>query len=387
MSEIVKHIANSKPSYIREILSVTDSEDIISLAGGLPCPELFPMHIIEKALSDISQDSRLFQYAQSVGHPTLIHQLSRRYDLADTHGLMITSGSQQGIDLCIRAFIEKGDKVVVENPSYLGALQLFEMAQAHVLGVQQEPDGPNLVQLEAHFAKGNIKLFYAVPDFHNPTGCCWSLSKRESVAALCIKYDVALIEDAPYRKIRFSGDELPTVSSFCPNHAITLSSLSKLVSPALRVSSLIAPIRWFSAIIKIKQAIDLHTSVPMQQLAADILSHQEFDIHVEKICLSYKARYDALAKELNTLDQEKYSFQAVEGGMFVWLKVPNCDTLALANDALKQGVAVVPGSEFSVTKSSKNDEISSLRLNFSHNSVSRIQEGIRRLKPVLESYS
>ena len=374
-----KHLISIKPSYIREILNVVANDDIISLAGGLPSPATFPIEMIAEAASEMAMDKSLFQYAATAGYQPLIELIKARYQVPETHEVLITTGAQQGIDLCARVFLDRGDKVVVESPSYLGALQIFAVAQAEILSVDQTSDGPDLQQLERHFQVGDVKCFYAVPDFHNPTGCCWSLEKRRAVAELCIRYEVLLIEDAPYQAIRFSGKELPPVSDFCPDHAVYLQSFSKMISPGLRVAALITPKRWMPYFDKLKQATDLHTSLPSQFLAFKILSNPEFDLHLKSIIERYGHQYRALANELETLGGE-YTFNEVGGGMFIWLNIPQCNTLALAKRAIENGVAVVPSSEF---YSCNQGQSSALRLNFSHSAEDVLKEGVARLRMIL----
>ena len=384
MTDVVPHIKETKPSYIREILHVATNDEVISLAGGLPCSELFPMSIIEEVLPKLVEDNSLFQYGSTTGYQPLLEYVRFRYQIPSSHEVLVTSGSQQGIDLCTRTFIDRGDKVVVESPSYLGALQIFSMNQARVLSVDHEIDGPNLDQLEALFSNRDIVLFYAVPDFHNPTGYCWSMKKRKEVARLCRQYNVLLLEDAPYREMRFSGIELPTVSSLCPEDSILLRSFSKIISPAMRVAVLITPKRWLKTLNKLKQASDLHTNSPMQKLTLEILSHTGFETHLENSTQQYKLRYQTLARAFNSLPRDQYSFEEVDGGMFVWLSIPECDTLALAQSALKNGVAIVPGLEFYANNQNRG---SALRLNFSNNKPDHIQEALSRLKPILEIYN
>ena len=382
----VAPLRNTPPSYIREILNIASSKDIISLAGGLPCPESFPMDIIETAMGAIATDKSLFQYAATSGYSPLINTITERYDVADGHDVLITNGSQQGIDLCTRVFINKGDKIVVEAPSYLGALQIFSIAQANLATVAQEHDGPNTVELEAHFTRGDVTFFYAIPDFHNPTGCCWSLEKRRQIAALCIRYKVLLIEDAPYREMRFSGHSLPTVASLCPEFAISLFSFSKMIAPGLRIGALITPKRYFSSFIKLKQATDLHTNVPLQALTHAILNHTDFDTSLTASKQRYKARYESLSKAFTSHSSySKCTMAQVEGGMFIWLTLPDCDVGALAQQAIENSVAVVPSTEF-YNDSGKAYHHSALRINFSYNSTDKIQEGIDRLANVMQEY-
>ena len=383
MPDIVSHIQETKPSYIREVLKAAKDNNVISLAGGLPCPELLPMPIIKEVLPKLTKDISLFQYGSTSGYQPLCEYLRLRYEVPDSHEILITSGSQQGIYLCARAFIDRSEKIVVEDPSYLGALQIFSMTQATILSVDHENDGPNIEQLEVLFSNNDIVLFYAVPDFQNPTGCCWSMRKRYEVARLCHQYNVLLIEDAPYRELRFTGVELPTVSCLLPNNSVLLKSFSKSISPGMRVAALITPKRWSKTLNKVKQALDLHTNSPMQKLTLEILSHPDFETHLETINQQYKLRYQTLAVELSSLPLDQYSYERVEGGMFVWLSIPDCDTLALAGTALQNGVAIVPGSEFFVTNRKRT---SKLRLNFSYNKPDIIHQAMDRLKPILEFY-
>ena len=382
--QAVDPLRNTPPSYIREILSVVASNDIISLAGGLPCPDSFPMTIIDTAMRDIACDKSLFQYAATSGYEPLINTIRERYHVTDSQEVLITNGSQQGIDLCTRVFINKGDNIVAEAPSYLGALQIFSIAEANLATVDQENDGPNIQQLETHFIQGDVSFFYAIPDFHNPTGCCWSLEKRQQVADLCTRYEVLLIEDSPYREMRFSGDSLPTVASLCPEYAISLFSFSKMIAPGLRIGALITPTRYASSFNKLKQATDLHTNVPLQALTHAILNHTDFTTHLAATNQRYQTRYQALVTAITANPvYEKCTMVPVEGGMFIWLTLPDCDVYAVARAAIENGVAVVPSTEF---YSDKTEKAAALRINFSYNTPEKIEEGIRRLGDVLKEY-
>ena len=367
-----------KPSYIREILQVVSDSDVISFAGGLPSVDSFPMNMIESGLKAIARDKSLFQYGTTHGYEPLIDVLNSQYDIDGTQEILITSGAQQAIDLCARAFIEKRSNIVVESPCYLGALQAFNLAGANILSVYQEIDGPNVEQLELLFKQNNITLFYAVPDFHNPTGCCWSLSKRRKVASLCIKYDVLFVEDAPYRALRFVGEELPTVTSFCKDHAIMLYSFSKFIAPALRVGAMVFPQRYLADIHKLKQAMDLHTSVPMQELVTYVLKHDGFQKKLTKTKNLYYERYSVLKNELENMALADCEFREVEGGMFIWLRVEGLNVVDFAQKALSYGVAVVPGDEFYTHRCQYKK--SAIRLNFTHNNTQGLIEGMKRIR-------
>ncbi|MDK9759251.1 PLP-dependent aminotransferase family protein, partial [Vibrio sp. D173a] len=226
------------------------------------------------------------------------------------------------------------DTVVMEAPSYLGAMQVFGLVQANIVTVSQTEFGPNLDELETCFKQQAPKMFYAVPDFHNPTGVCWTLESRQQVAALCEQYNVAFIEDAPYRELRFTGSELPLVSSFCPDHSIVLRSFSKIASPGLRIGAVTGKRSYLGPLIKVKQGADLHSSVPMQALLLGLLKHQDFGLHMENIRNLYKSRYEVLFSELEQKLPQGCVLKPVDGGMFIWVEIPECDTFELAKSLL-----------------------------------------------------
>ena len=374
-------VLRMKSSFLREILAAASDPNTISLAGGLPDEKSFPLDLLKPVMAKISEDVSLFQYGPTQGYAPLVRHLTERYEIPSNHKLLVTTGSQQGLDLIARAFFDPGDKIVMEAPSYLGAMQVFDLVQANILEVPQTHEGPDLVALETCFAKQRPKAFYGVPDFHNPTGVCWSLATRQKVAQLCLTYQVTLIEDAPYRELRFSGDALPMVSSLCPDQALVLRSFSKIASPGLRVGIVTGPQAWVDALIKIKQGADLHSSVPVQAMLLGLLEHPEFDAHVAKVSNLYHGRYQVLAKALSAL--EAYGCRALpaDGGMFVWLLLPDCDTMALAYTLLEQGIAAVPSDVFYSGEKAQ----SALRLNFTNASPERLKQAVTRLESVLKA--
>jgi len=379
---LAKSLQKIKPSYIREILSVANSPDIISLAGGLPDEATFPLALMQESLSNLSTMSSLFQYGTTAGYAPLLDYFRECYQLPSAHDGIVCTGSQQGLDLIARAFINPTDKVVMEAPSYLGAIQVFGLAQANIESVSQQTDGPNLKELEAFFAKKDVVLFYAVPDFHNPTGVCWSLEVRQKVGQLCQQYDVTLIEDAPYRELRFSGDELPLASSFCPDHSLLLRSFSKIATPGIRLGLVTGRSDWIAPLNKVKQAADLHSSTPMQAVLLDLLQHNEFTHHLEKIRHLYQTRYEALIKSITQNLPSYCHVNTVNGGMFVWLLLPKCNVDALAKSALENGVAVVPSSVFY----QDNNAASALRLNFTNANTEELNDAIKRLAKVIKQH-
>lgn len=365
-----------KPSYIREILTVASSPGVISFAGGLPDANSFPLPLMQQSLHNMSDKPELFQYASTPGYPPLLRYCQTQYQLADKHLSLICNGSQQGLDLIARAFINPGDKIVMEAPSYLGALQVFGLAQADILSISSNQQGPDLNALEYSFRDNNVKIFYAVPDFHNPTGVCWSLATRHKVAQLCCKYKVTLLEDVPYRELRFSGESLPLVSSFCIEHSLVLRSFSKFIAPGMRLGVVSGKASWIKALIKVKQAADLHTNIPMQALLLDILQHPGFANHLENLTANYAQRYSKMATLIDEKLPASCQFEPVTGGMFIWLKISECDVFELAEKALMLGVAVVPSDVF-YTDAKRHP--CALRLNFSHTPLTQIATGLDRL--------
>ncbi|OEF28110.1 PLP-dependent aminotransferase family protein [Vibrio rumoiensis] len=380
--ELTQALQQIQPSYIREILSDAQAEGVISLAGGLPDGNTFPIALMEQSLKSLPERPALFQYGHTAGFAPLLDYFREQYQLLENHQALVCTGSQQGLDLIARAFVNPGDKVVMEAPSYLGALQVFGLAQANVISVSQQADGPNLEELEACFANQAPKLFYAVPDFHNPTGVSWSLAVRHKVAQLCQQYGVTLVEDVPYRELRFKGEMLPLVSSFCPDQALVLRSYSKIAAPGMRMGVVTGKDEWIAPLIKVKQCADLHSSVPMQAVLLDLLRHPHFDQHIATLRSIYQERYQCLAEQLRAKLPQGCAFNEVEGGMFIWVTVPECDDFALAKAALKNKVAVVPSTVFY----QQGEKITpALRLNFTNATVEELAEAVDRLVTVIKA--
>ncbi|MBE1273552.1 PLP-dependent aminotransferase family protein [Enterovibrio baiacu] len=379
--EIAKSLQQIPSSYIREILAAASDKNVISLAGGLPDEKTFPIDLMKPMLESLSDMTEVFQYGATAGYGPLLEFLGEYYQLPESHIAMICTGSQQGLDLIARAYIDPSDTVVMEAPSYLGAMQVFGLVQANIVTVPQTECGPDLDALEVVFFEQSPKMFYAVPDFHNPTGVCWSLETRQRVAELCIKYNVALIEDAPYRELRFSGDAIPLASDFCPEHSIVLRSFSKIASPGLRMGAVTGKRAYLEPLIKVKQGADLHSSVPMQALLLGLLQHDNFELHIDKIRALYKTRYQKLFAELQRQLPETCELKAVDGGMFVWLSLPECDTFALAKTLLANGVAVVPSPVFYPAHDKAK---AALRLNFTNATPDELEEAVKRLAKVLQ---
>lgn len=380
--KLAKSLQEIKASYIREILNAASAEGVISLAGGLPDDTSFPLDLMAKSLIDLPNRPELFQYGNTAGYTPLINHFRERYQLPLYHDSIVCTGSQQGLDLIARAFINPKDNIVLEAPSYLGAIQVFALAQANILSVSQGSDGPDLEQLESCFATNDIKLFYAVPDFHNPTGVCWSLNTRKKVSQLCCQYKVIFVEDVPYRELRFNGDALPLVSSFMPENSLILRSFSKIVTPGIRLGIVTGKSEWIDSLIKIKQAADLHSSIPMQAVLLDLLQHEKFDLHLEKLIKTYQQRYQVLMSNINNKLSTTCCAKGVDGGMFIWLLLPDCNIDLIAKSALEHGVAVVPSTVF---YQNQKDAIPALRLNFTNATIENLGVAIDRLANVINA--
>ncbi|MDB1125968.1 aminotransferase-like domain-containing protein [Vibrio algarum] len=381
--EIAQSLQQIQSSYIREILSAASDKNVISLAGGLPDAKTFPIELMKPTLESLADMPEVFQYGSTAGYGPLLTHLTKRFQLPDNHSVMVCTGSQQGLDLIARAYVNPGDTVVMEAPSYLGAMQVFGLVQANMVTVSQTELGPDLKQLEQCFKEQSPKMFYAVPDFHNPTGVCWAIETRKKVAQLCIDYGVALIEDAPYRELRFSGEAIDLVSDFCPDNSIVLRSFSKIASPGLRLGAVSGKLSYLEPMIKVKQGADLHSSVPMQALLLGLLENDNFDQHIDNIRALYKQRYQKLYSELESKLPKNCELKSVDGGMFVWLTLPTCDTFDLAKVLLSKGVAVVPSPVFYPNADSAE---AALRLNFTNSTLEELEKAVDCLAAELKEF-
>lgn len=351
------------------------------MAGGLPASSFLPVDLIRKSCESLADDRALFQYGASRGYSPLISTLTKINPEMKNRWL-ICNGSQQGLDLISRAFLNPGDGVAVEIPAYLGALQTFQLASAQVYPVSSniesgKPTSPNLAQLENYFKTGKVKLFYAVPDFHNPTGRVWSEECRISVIALCRRYGVILIEDSPYRELRFCGEQRSSLSALYPEGCISLKSFSKTGFPGIRLGAMSGPAEFIDLAERIKQATDLHTGVPQQALINALLNHPEYPDHLARLRHGYQSRYQHLRSELIEQLGNRVKFESVEGGMFLWLTLKTDSGTKVAATALTHKLAVVPGAAFYPEGESTEDN--AIRLNFSNTDPALITEAVSRL--------
>jgi 2-aminoadipate transaminase len=369
-------------SFIREILKVTTQPEVISFAGGLPSPLSFPTEEIrEAALCVLTEDCKnVLQYTVTEGYMPLREYLANRYTArgmpVSPEEILITNGSQQGLDLCGKIFLNEKDKVLLEGPSYLGAIQAFSAYQPEFLTVKLQEDGVDTVQLSELLWEHDIKLFYGIPNFQNPTGISYSDDKRKEVAALLKQRKTIFIEDDPYGEIRFSGEPLPPVKKYLPDQTILLGSFSKIIAPGLRMGWIVAKKEFIEKLIIVKQAADLHSNFLSQRIIHRLLKDNDIDAHVKKITALYRKQKECMIEMIRTYFPEEIIYTNPEGGMFIWLTLPEfMDAYQLLEEAVVLKIAFVPGQTFFVNKEGKN----SIRLNFSNSREAEIEEGIKRL--------
>ncbi|WP_436533819.1 PLP-dependent aminotransferase family protein [Actinoplanes sp. HUAS TT8] len=375
---------------MRDLLALVDRPEVISFAGGLPAPELFDVDgwraAFDAALTGPAARRHL-QYAATEGDLRLRGHLAARmtaWGLPSQAGdVLVTTGSQQGLTLVAAALLEPGATVVVEEPTYLAALQCFGMAGARVVAVASDADGVDPDALAEVFARERPALLYLVPTFANPTGKTLSARRRERVAELAERYGVWIVEDDPYGELRYRGDALAPVASY-GERVVFLGSLSKIGAPGLRLGWVRTPSALRAALVIAKQAADLHTSTIDQAAAAHYLAVADLDGHVARLRVAYRERRDTMLGLLPQVLPAGATWTDPDGGMFVWVRLPGeVDTAAVLPVALAHDVAFVPGAPFFAVRADR----ATLRLSFSSSTPERIVEGMRRLGVALGSGS
>ena len=384
-------------SVIRELLKFTEKPDIISFAGGLPAPDVFPVEEFAAACQKVLQDfgAQALQYSTTEGYLPLREMIARhsaRYGIEVTaENIMITSGSQQALDLLGRILINPGDHIMVESPTYLGALQAWNAYGAEYVAVPFDENGMVTDAVEEALRTG-IKFIYVLPNFQNPTGVTLSLERRKHLIELADRYGVPIVEDDPYGQLRYEGDHLPSVvaldSQFRDNcevcyrgNVIYLSTFSKILAPGIRLAWVIAPPEVIRKLVMAKQATDLHTA-SFNQMVAHEVGHGGFlDRHIKVIRKVYSERRDIMLAALDSYFPPGVDWTQPLGGLFLWAILPDwMDSAELLKDAVERKVAFVPGESFHPCGGGKN----TMRLNFSNATPVNIREGILRLSKVLD---
>jgi len=376
---------NVHKSFIREILKVTEDPDIISFAGGLPNPKSFPVKEIKRSVSQVLSENgeEVLQYSTTEGYRPLREYIAGRYSKKglniDADEILITNGSQQGIDLVSKVFLNKGDLVLVENPTYLAAIQSFGLFEPEFKSVPLLEDGVDIDTLKKILDQNKIKLFYSVTNFQNPTGITYSKEKRKELAEILNDKDTVFVEDNPYGEIRFLGEDILPVKAYFEN-GILLGSFSKIVSPGMRLGWMVANEEIMEKIIIAKQASDLHSNYFTQRVVYQYLIDNDVDEHIEKIRKMYRDQRNLMVSMIEKYFPDSVNYTRPEGGMFLWVTLPEgLSSMDLFKIAIKENVAFVPGKAFFTDGSGDN----TLRLNFSNSDEEKIEEGIKRLGKVL----
>jgi 2-aminoadipate transaminase len=377
-------------SVIREILKVTERPEVISFAGGLPAPEVFPVDALARAHAEVfaEEGAQACQYSTTEGWWPLREWIAARMRARGVEGaapgrVLVTSGSQQGIDLVGKIFLEPGDAVVVENPCYLAALQVFNGYEAQLLAVGSDDEGMKVEEVARAIedAPRRPKLVYVVPQFHNPKGTTLSLARRRRLMEIARRYSVPVVEDDPYGELRYSGAPVSPLAALDDEGlVIYLSTFSKTLSPGMRVGWAHASDEIFGAMVRAKQAADLHTNTIQQRAAARLLASFDFDAHVERIKTLYGERRDVMLAALSEHFPAGSRWTRPEGGLFLWVELPEgVRAEELFEEAIDERVAFVPGAPFFAAEPRHNF----MRLNFSNSTPVAIEEGIRRLGKIL----
>ena len=379
-------IGGLKPSAIREILKVTQDPSVISFAAGNPAPEAFPVKEMKQIADELFDERAAYalQYGVSEGYAPLREltaaRLKEKYNIGTPDDdLIILSGGQQVMDLTAKCFLNEGDTILVEDPSFIGSLNCFRSYGAHLVGIPMEPDGIDVDALErALKTEKNVKLMYLIPTFQNPTGRVMSLAKRRRVLELSKRYDVPIIEDNPYYELRYSGEYVPTLKSLdTDGRVIYAGSYSKVLSPGIRLGFACANKEVISKLVVVKQVSDVHTNLFFQMIAAEYLSRYSLDEHIAQVCAIYREKRDAMADALNRYCADTLHFESPEGGLFLWCDIRSGrDGRDLCTISGKKGVAAVPGIAFAIDPESV---VPSIRLNFSLSTFEQIDRGCRLL--------
>ncbi len=381
-------MAKTHKSFIREILKVTEDPKVISFAGGLPNPKLFPVQEVTEASVKVlaEEGENVLQYSTTEGYLSLREYIAERYFTkkglkVSSDEILITNGSQQGLDLIGKVFLNKEDRIAIERPGYLGALQAFGIYEPVFESIPLLDDGIDIDSLGKAVGEDRIKLFHAVVNFQNPSGTTYSKERRLELADIFRGRNTVLVEDDPYGELRFMGEDLPSLRKYLKDNVILLGSFSKIIAPGLRLGWICAKKDVMDKIIVAKQASDLHSNYLSQRIVFQYLIDHDIDKHILKIREVYKKQRDLMVSMIEEFFPGEIKFTKPEGGMFLWITLPeSLSSLRLFDLAKKENVAFVPGYAFYVDGGGNN----TLRLNFSNSDEAKIEEGTKRLARVIK---
>lgn len=389
-SHLAERTQFMRSSAIRELLKITQDPEIISFAGGLPAPDVFPIREVEEACVYVVRETgkKALQYSATEGYLPLKDFLAdsmHKYGIpARAENILLTNGSQQALDLIGRIFIDPGRFVLTGRPTYLGAIQAWQAYQARFHTMRVDEQGMIVDEIEHAYEKaiqesGRPPAFiYVLPNFHNPAGTTLPLERRIKLAEIATKLDLAVVEDDPYGQLRYEGDDIPPICNLIPERTIYLGTFSKTMAPGLRLGWIVAAESLMVRLIQAKQGCDLHTGTLVQYIANDICQRGILKPHIRKIRRVYKERRDTMVEAMAEFWPEECQWTDPEGGLFLWARVPeSIDTdKFLREKALKEKVAYVPGINFYPNADGGSE---AMRLNFSYAKPEVIVEGIKRL--------
>ncbi|AFQ45475.1 PLP-dependent aminotransferase family protein [Desulfosporosinus meridiei] len=382
-----ERVTHMDSSAIRELLKVAEQPQIISFAGGLPAAELFPLEEIKESYYQVlsAKDPSVLQYGATEGYLPLRQEIAAQMGMkgimTEAENILLTNGSQQGLDLLAKLFINPGDVVLLQNPSYLGAIQSFQSYQANFMTIPTNKAGIDENALEVLIKHNQPKIIYLTPTYQNPTGITFTTEERKAVLRIARNYRVPIIEDDPYSELCYDGQAASPIRSFSTDdEVIYLGTFSKTLAPGLRLGWIVGGKNLIAKLVIAKQGSDLHTGTLLQRATHYYLTHFSPTEHIEKIRHAYQCRRDLMLSELKKAFSNKALWTEPTGGMFIWLTLPEeYNTLKLLPKALATNVAYVPGTNFYVNEKSHN----SMRLNFSNPSPAQIQQGIKLLAKIL----
>lgn len=389
---LAKRMDNIKASEVREILKITENPEVISFAGGLPAPELFPVEEIKEVSRLVleSDGPKALQYTTTEGFKPLREWIANRMNnrlgtAFDCDNILITHGSQQALDLTGKVFLDKGDIVFCESPTYLAAISAFRAYECSFVEIPTDNDGMIIAELVRQIEKSpEAKLIYIIPDFQNPTGRTWSLERRKELGKISAQYNIAVLEDNPYGELRFEGEFLPAVKAFDTNgNVLCTGTFSKIFCPGYRIGWIAGDKDLIRQYVLVKQGTDLQCNTIAQMEIAKFLELYDIDKHIEKIRSVYKKRRDLTVGVMEKVFPRNVSFTRPQGGLFAWAELPcHINARDLLEKCLERNVAFVPGGSFFPNGGNEN----TFRINFSNMPEDRIIEGINRLGNVLADF-
>lgn len=383
-----------KPSAIREIFKYAADPEVVSLSAGNPSPEAFPVDEIKEISARLLEENPIgvLQYSVTEGYPelreTLKEYMKSHHNIGnDFDDILITTGAQQIMDLATKALVNEGDVVITEAPSFIGSLNTFRSYNAKLVGVPMDSDGMNMESLEDALKNNkNAKFIYTIPNFQNPSGITMSLEKRKKMYELAKKYNVLILEDNPYGDLRYSGEYVPCIKSFDTDGIVLYAgSMSKVISPGIRVAYVIAPKPIFQKMVVCKQGNDVHTNIWSQMVCNQLMTKYDFDKHLEKLRNLYSKKAQFMMELMDKyLVPMGITYAKITGGLFTMCTLPDyVDMQEFCKEAIKNKVCVVPGNAF---LTDENEECHLFRVNFSTPTDQQLEKGIKLLAKTAEKY-